>query len=474
VIQLQKSKRDLDLLRESSSYRDPDGYIVHANDDIYRCVVNPGSPILLNEYKPFFDKAVEKGLLVGFHSSDSEPAEIENSEKYLKLQKLPFISYPYEWGFEQLKSSALLTLDLCLLALEYGLTLKDATAFNTQLFKGKMVFIDHTSFEKTDGKLPWAPYSQFCRHYLAPLLVCSKTGQFSNKLFRIELDGLDLKYACDVLPFSQRFNPSVFIHIYLHHRMINKYKENKDSDQIKKIKARRTGDQKAYLTHLRQVILKIKPPEYSTAWCDYYDHTNYQDASFKMKEALIHQILSGKNRKYKSIWDVGANNGHFSRLAAPYAENVISMDIDYAAIDHNVRANLAGNIENIFPVVMDVTNPSPSLGFGLAERKPLHERSQPELILALALIHHLAVTHNIPFSLMAEQFSSYNSDMIVEYVGRDDSQFQRLLNGKEHSYEEYNLQNFEDCFSSFFDIAEKFSIEGTSRILYHLKPVART
>lgn len=453
--------------RELSSYRDPDGYITYVNDDVYRHVLNGSAPVLLPQYKKFFDKAVADEMLVPFevsgqiHSVTDEPPKGAS----LKLKRLPLITYPYEWGFEQLKEAALLTLDIGLLALEHGLSLKDATAFNVQQYKGKMIFIDHTSFEPSDNKLPWRSYSQFCRHFIAPLLVTSRTGRNANKSFLVNLEGLDLQEAGAALPFRDRFKPSVFMHIYLHSFLINRLKDTNDEQ---KIKSARNGNQKAFLQHLREFVKKIPPPRYATEWHDYYNMTNYEGQSFGEKEAAIRALLGSQH--YSCIWDMGGNNGHFSRIMAGSADHVVSMDIDYAAIDLNYIKNRQAKIKNIFPLVMDFTNPSPALGFGNSERTTIDDRSKPDLMFALALIHHLAVTYNIPFATMAERFRLNNADLVVEFVDRDDSQFKKLLQNKQDTYEAYNRANFEKSFSACFDLAGKYDIAGTCRTLYHFRP----
>ena len=449
--------------RELASYRDPDGYVSYAGDDVRRHVLNDNAPVLTAAYKKFFDTAVAKALLVPFEKMEgsAQPGSV------LKLHKLPLITYPYEWGFEQLKEAALITLDIGLLALEHGLSLKDATTFNVQQYNGKMIFIDHTSFEVSDGKLPWRAYSQFCRHFIAPLLLTSRTGRNANKFFLAHLDGLDLAETAAILPFFDRFKPSIFVHIYLHNFLINSLK---DTSSDKKIKDTRRGSQKAYLQHLREVIKKIAPPAYDTEWHDYYNMTNYGDASFLEKENVIKKILSQK--KYACVWDMGGNNGHFSRIMADHADAVVSMDIDYAAIDLNHLKNKQAGKKNIFPLVMDLTNPSPALGFGNSERTTIDDRSKPDLMFGLALIHHLAVTYNVPFSMMAQRFRRNESELVIEYVGREDSQFKKLLRSKNDGYDHYNRANFEAAFAQWFETISTYDIPGSHRTLYHFKPKA--
>jgi hypothetical protein len=444
------------LQRDPSSYRDPDGYIFYVNDNVYRQVLNKQAPILQPVYNTFFQAALKKGLLVPFEKS---------GDTLLQLTRLPMVSYPYEWGFEQLKEAALTTLDIGLLALEHGLSLKDATAFNLQQYEGRMIFIDHTSFETSDNKLPWRPYSQFCRHFLAPLLVTSRTGRNANKSFLINLDGLDLGEAGAALRVSDKFHPSIIIHIYLHHFLTKKLQ---DTRREKNIKSTRTGNQKIYLRHLRDVVSKISPPRYNTEWHRYYGNTNYNDESFYEKEKFVREIMLSGN--YACAWDIGGNNGHFSRTIAERALTVISMDIDHAAIDLNYLKNRQEGKRNIYPLVMDLANPSPALGFGNRERTTIEHRSKPDIMFALALIHHLAVTYNIPFELAARHLREKNAELVIEFVDREDSQFRKLLRSRGDMCDSYNKENFEKSFNEEFEIRKKYHVPNSHRTLYHFVP----
>ncbi len=459
------------MKREPSSYRDPDGYIAYINGDVHRCVLNKNAAILQDNYQDFFKEAVSRGLLVPFTPANGDAPD---GGALLKLDPVPLISYPYEWGFEQLKDAALLTLDICLLALDYGLTLKDATAFNAQQYKGRMIFIDHTSFEPSDNTLPWRPYSQFCKHFLAPLWMISYRGFNANKHFCTHLDGIELSEACVALPFFARFKPAIFLHIYLHNYLINANKNKKSVSEREVLKKKAAdgkkpvGNQKAYLEHLKRVVEGIKPPKYDTEWHDYYHNTNYDAGAFEEKEAIIEKAVSGK--KYKCVWDVGGNNGHFSRIISKHADMVVSMDIDYAAVDLNYRKNRKDNVTNSYPLVLDLSNPSPALGFANEERKKLEERSKPDMIVALAVIHHLTVTYNIPFQMLAEYFSSFGADVLLEFVDREDSQFQKLLTNKSDAYPHYTKEAFEAAFSTVFEIEGKTDMANKHRCLYSLKP----
>ena len=283
--QLKNSDIEIVLSDEAKEFLATEGYDREfgarpLRRSIQRLLEDPLSEELLQgKYKAFFESAIAHKFLVPFEFCNKKV----DSGTLVQLETLPFISYPYEWGFDQLKDAALLTLDLCILALEHGLTLKDATAFNVQQYQGRMIFIDHTSFEPTNGTLPWRPYSQFCRHFLSPLLITAYCGYNANKRFRTDLDGINLEETCASLPFFLRFSPAVFLHIYLHNALTKSHRHKNTADDKEHIRNKdfqiesqeKPAIQKAYLEHLRNVVRKIKSPKYDTEWHDYYNNTNY-------------------------------------------------------------------------------------------------------------------------------------------------------------------------------------------------------
>ena len=453
------------LRRDPASFRDPDGFVFSFDGTLYRSLTEDARGRLIDS-KAFFSDAVERGLLLPFeldaHVPEGAAREIE---PVIRPERIELITYPHEWSFGQLKDAALNTLEINLLALEHGLTLKDASAFNIQIHRGATVFIDHTSFEPTEGKLPWQPYSQFCRHFLNPLVLASYRDVHAGAFFRMSLDGIPQQLANDLLPWRARFVPSIGMHMLLHNRFIQR-SSNFSSEQTAVKDVKTHGNQTDLLKQLRAFIQTLKPAKAASTWADYYNQTNYTDATFAKKKQLVAAAFEG--RQFQTIWDIGANDATFSRSIACSADRVLALDLDHNAVNAGYLANLENGSQNIYSLVYDVCNPTPALGFENAERSTLEQRSKPDAILALAVIHHLSITNNIPLDQSANYFSSRARELFIEFVGPADSQVKRLLAQKNTSYGWYTEINFQAAFSRHFRIASRQEIPATDRVIYHL------
>ena len=449
---------------ELSSFKDRDAQVYFEDNVLYRRIYN--------SYKADYDvlitsglyrKLTELGLLV-------EHIEIENfSDEIYKIIKPEevFITYPWEWSFSQLKSAAIATLEIQKTALEYGMSLKDANCYNIQFNGNKPLLIDTTSFEVYKDGEPWVAYKQFCENFLAPLALMAYTDISLNKLLISNINGIPLDLASKLLPLKTKFNFGLLFHIHMHSKMQNKYNDtNKKQTNLKISK----NSQLALLDSLINCINNIKLPGYKTEWEDYYNFTNYSDESFEEKKDII---LDYKNIiSPKVIWDFGANTGVFSRLFADTADKILALDIDPLAVEKNYKITLKNNESNIIPMVFDLANPSPAVGWNNQERVNLLSRAKNvDLVLALALIHHLRITYNIPFSKMAEYFSQIAPYLIIEFIEKDDSQIQKMLLNREDVFDDYNEENFESAFSKKYTIIKKNKITNTKRVLYLLREI---
>jgi hypothetical protein len=451
------------LQRDPASFRDPDGFVFRLDGALYRSVT-PAARALLIDSKAFSSAAIERGLLLPFEiDADVSEGAATDLEPVIKPEIIELITYPHEWCFEQLKNAALNTLDVNILALEFGLTLKDASAFNIQTHRGAMVFIDHTSFEPTDGKLPWRPYSQFCRHFLNPLVMGSYRDIHAGSFFRMDLDGIPQQTANDFLPWRARFVPSIAMHMFLHNRFIRRSSEF-EAKNTQAQDASPRGSQLDLLRQLRAFVQTLKPSTAVSTWADYYSQTNYDDDTFAKKKELVAAAFAG--RRLGTVWDVGANDGTFSRLASASADRVLALDLDHNAVNAGYLGNRERGDQNIHALVYDVCNPAPALGFENAERSTLEQRSKADVVLALAVIHHLSITNNIPLDQSADYFAGRSKELLIEFVGPGDSQVKRLLAQKNVSYDWYTEQNFQASFSRHFNLEQRMEIPGTDRCFY--------
>ncbi|MDD3777308.1 MAG: SAM-dependent methyltransferase [Actinomycetota bacterium] len=447
---------------EPASFRDPSGFLFTYQGKIYRQVNN--------SYKQDYDllmtsglyqKLTELGLLIPHQEAGIAPAIPGKAYKIIEPEPIPFISYPYEWCFGQLKEAALVTLTIQKIAMDYGMTLKDCSAYNIQ-FKGcSPVFIDTLSFEKYRPGQIWVPYRQACQHFIAPLaLMCYRDIRL-NQLLRINLDGIPLDLASELLPWSTRFNFPLLSHIHLHAKSQKHFADKKVEVGKRKIsKLAFMGLTESLLS----LVKKLKVKGLGTEWADYYQDTNYSKKAFNHKQKIVEDMLIPTNSA--TLWDFGANDGLFSRIGSSKKIYTISMDMDYGAVEKNYSRGKANKEAFILPLLMDLSNPSPGNGWENKERKSLAERGPADTILALALIHHLAISNNLPLGKIASLFRHCCRYLIIEFVPKDDSQVKRLLATREDIFSNYHQQAFEHEFSQYFIIKGAEAIADSKRTVY--------
>ena len=457
----------------SSSFRDPSGFMFSHLGCVYRQVNNS----FASDYDAFiasglYDKLVNRNLLVS-HEDITDGSVPGTAECYriLKPQQIPFISYPYEWSFSQLKEAAMLTLRIQHEAIKHGFILKDASAFNVQFLDSKPIFIDTLSFDTYEPGSPWVAYKQFCQHFLAPLALMALTDVQLSKLMISHIDGIPLPLASKLLPFKTRFNYPLASHIHLHSRMQEQHADAAGDKSSVKAKSTKLTEQglKALMESLAKTVqnLNWKMPE--TEWGDYYANTNYSDRAGEKKRELVDRLLGSIPDQLRVVQDFGANTGEFSRIAAKHCELVVSQDIDPVAVERNYRESAANGPANILPLIQDFSSPSPAIGWGNAERDSFLQRSNCDALLVLALVHHLAINNNVPLSNIAALFSGITRWLIIEFVPKSDSQVVRLLATREDIFMDYTPEGFEAAFSQHFSIEETTPVPDSDRTLYLMK-----
>ncbi len=419
-----------------------------------------------------YDSLKEKGWLINHDevSLDAPAGARDQLYKQLLPEQIPYISYPYEWCFSQLKDAALLTLNIQLEALRFGMTLKDASAYNVQFLKGRVVFIDSLSFEIYEEGSPWVAYRQFCQHFLAPLALIARCDYRLLHLLRNYIDGIPLDLASRLLPKSSWFSYSLLAHIHLHAKTQKQFEHSgRDQEPGKEVSMSRLRLE-GLISSLQSAIRNTNWKHADTEWGDYYEDTNYVDQSMQAKERLVTEALNYcASDEFQIAADFGANTGKFSRLAASAGYYVLSHDIDEVAVDKNYRA-LTGNDErSMLPLMLDLTNPSPGLGWAGIERSSFMEREKVKVGMALALIHHIAISNNVPMDAIARFFGAMCEFLIIEFVPKSDSQVARLLATREDIFPDYTLDGFEKAFAVAFEIIRKDTIENSERTLYLLR-----
>lgn len=459
-----------EVQRVAGSFRDPSGFMFTAGGNLYRQV----NQVYAHHYRRFMDSGlyeelIGRGWLVATEEVADPVADPSIAYRILHPDLVPFISYPYEWSFSQLKDAARLTVDVQRLAIECGMTLIDASAYNVQFLEGRPIMIDTLSFQEyTEGK-PWLGYRQFCQHFLAPIALMAKTDVRLSQLLRIHIDGIPLDLASRLLPRSTWGRFALMTHIHLHAKTQNAWAAT--DRPAHKAKSRFEHVSLAGLTGLldglKKAVNKLEWKPGRSEWVDYYRATNYVDDAFDHKQKLVRQYLT--SLVPKDVWDLGANTGAFSRIAADMGAKTVAFDIDPGAVETNYQQAKQNGEQNILPLLLDLTNPSPALGWNGNERESLIARGPVDCALVLAMIHHLAIANNLPFDRIAEFLANICRHLLIEFVPKDDSQVRRLLRSREDIFDEYDKEHFEQAFSRLFTIKGSEAIQGSERRLYRME-----
>lgn len=452
-----------------ASFRDPAGFLFTREGVLYRQVNRAGA----EDYQALmssglYDRLVKAGLLVP-HVETAQPFAGPEEMAHLVIQpeRLPFISYPYEWSFSQLKDAALTTLRIQTRALKAGLSLKDASAYNIQFMGGRPVLIDTLSFEKYKEGKPWDAYRQFCQHFLAPLALMAKVDVRLGQLLRVYLDGVPLDLASRLLPARTRLDFGLLTHIHIHASAQKRY-----ADSGAGAGGGGALGKTSFLALIESLAASVKKLTWNagnTEWADYYDNTNYSEAGFEHKKELISQWV--KRMQPSLLWDLGANNGMFSRAAAEAGTFTVSSDIDPAAVEQNYLRMKAQKGTHLLPLLLDLTNPSPSLGWDSRERDSFAGRGPADMVLALALVHHLAISNNVPLPQLADFFARAGRWLVIEFVPKTDSQVRRLLASRADIFPDYTLEGFEAAFSRRFRVVEKTGLRESERVLFLMEAI---
>lgn len=445
----------------NSSFRDPSGFLFSRDGNLYRQInksYQTNYDYLISS--GLYQKLINKQLLIPHQEVDIKPLILDSSYKVIKPERIKFISYPYEWCFSQLRDAALITLRIQEIALQFGMSLKDSSSYNIQFHRGKPILIDTLSFEIYREGQPWIAYRQFCQHFLAPLSLMAYRDFRLNQLLRIYLDGIPLDLTSRLLPAKSRVNLPVLMHIHTHAASQKRMAGKEFSSKGKMNRTSFLG----LLDSLKSSIRKLKWRPSGTEWGEYYQDNNYSLQGFKHKKELVGEYLD--ILKPKQVWDLGANVGVFSRLASEKGAITIAFDSDQAAVEKNYLKCRQGNEKNILPLLLDLTNPSPNIGWANCERMTIVERNTADTVLALALIHHLAISNNVPLDRICRYFRSIGNSLIIEFVPKDDSQVERLLTSREDIFADYNRISFENTFSKHFDIRQAEKVQDSSRYIY--------
>ena len=455
---------------DPASFRDPSGFVFRRDGVIHRQVQSAAAADW-DAYRTsgLHERLVADRLIVEHEEAPIADAALPGAVAVLRPRTIGFISYPYEWSFSQLKEAALLTLELQARALESGLRLKDASAYNVQIEAGRPILIDTLSFERAEATEPWPAYRQFCEHFLAPLALIAHRDARCGLLLRDFIDGIPLDLAATLLPGRTRLNLGLSAHLHLHagaQRRAARATPVTDGDAADRPRRVSQTGQRALLDSLRRTVegLRWHP---SGHWTEYATSTSYSEAATESKGAIVREMLATVGGR--SAWDLGANTGVYSAMAADAGYATIAWDQDAGSVEAHWRRVRGDGNPRILPLVLDLANPSPSLGWALAERGSFLDRGTPDVLIALALVHHLAIGNNVPLPGVAALFARIAPRAIVEFVPKEDPMTRRLLAARRDIFDGYTIDGFRAAFGERFRVVRETPIEDSPRTLFLLE-----
>ncbi len=450
--------------RIPGSFRDPAGFVFVRDETIFRQVND--------SYASTYDYLMQSGLYEDLASGglllpheNVGRGHMEGPEAYTVIapEPLGFVSGPYEWSFSQLRDAALTTLEIQRRALATGMSLKDASSFNVQLHKARPTLIDTLSFELLDEEYPWVAYRQFCEQFLAPLAVMAYTDVRLAEMMQSRPNGFPLDLAAGLLPLRTRVNPGLAMHIHLHAKSQRRFAASAviRRDHRGRMNLHRLN---AMVDSLESAVRRLSWDPRLTSWADYRGCDSYDETGFEHKKRIVTDLLA--KVEPREVWDLGCGRGEISRIALNQGCRVVAIDGDPGAVDLNYRDGVSNREWNMYPIVADLTNPSPALGWENQEYPSLLDRGPADAIVALALVHHLAIGNNVPLERLAQFFARMGKSLIIEFVPASDPRASQLLATRDHAFPLYTQEAFESTFRRLFQIDAVEKIDGSERTIY--------
>ena len=457
------SPDSIGAVRLPGSFRDPAGHVFVSEGTLYRQIEPAGREAYQRLMQSgLYEALVRDRLLVPHEDLGSPPGQSQAT--LIRPERVPMVSYPYEWCFSQLRDAALATLRVARTALTFGMALKDASAYNIQFLRGRPILIDTLSFEPYAGG-PWVAYRQFCQHFYAPLLLSSATDPRLARLSQVFIDGVPLSLASRLLPRRSWMKPGALFHIHMHAAAEQRFAKGGGSSGGSTGPAPRGGQQMAALLESLEGAVTATQWTPRSEWASYYAaQPSYAPEAFAQKRDLVTGWLS--RLQPATVWDLGANTGQFSKVAARQGAHVVALDSDPACVDTMYRESHSDGLDTLLPLVADLANPSPAIGWANTERQTLEQRGPADVILALAVVHHLAIGNNVPLPSVADYFARLGRRAIVEFVPKSDPMVQGMMASRTDVFEHYTAEDFERAFGARFAIEERAAIPASDRLLY--------
>ncbi len=459
---------------EPGSFRDRSSRVFHAGGEVWRAL----SPRALEAWERLKASGLEAELTSAGQLVASERAEPPPGTApacgdgawagYLRHERVPFVSYPYEWCFGMLRAAALLTLDLLAAALRHGLILKDSSPYNVQWRGARPVFIDLGSFEPLAPGAPWIGYRQFCELFLYPLFLQAYKGVPFQPWLRGSLEGIAAGELARLCSLRDRLRPGVLGHVILQAALQRRLA---DTQRDLRAELRSAGFHKELIEinvrKLRRLVERLAWEPRASTWSGYADESTYSPSDRERKAAFVRRAAA--SRPGGLVWDLGANTVEYARVAAEHAGFVVALDADALCVERSFRRLAQEGDRRILPLYGCLTDPAPSQGWRGAERADLAARGRPDLVLALALMHHLVIAAHVPLPDLVEWLAGLGGDLVIEFVSREDPMVQRLLRNKDDVYADYDPALLERCLERSYEVVARESLQGGLRVLYHAR-----
>ena len=459
---------------DPGSFRDRSGRVFYRDARVYRALDQAAHAAWQHaQQAAFYRRFAGDGRIVRTQPASPEVAALNGHwAAIVEHDRIPFVSYPYEWSFSMLRDAALMHLDLLDAALQEDITLKDATPFNVQFVDAAPVFIDIASFVPYVAGEPWAGYRQFCQLFLYPLMLQAYRGVDIQPLLRTSLEGISPEMMSRLLSFRDLFRAGVFSHVSLHARMQRNFRVA-DRDTRQSLKSHGFGREliRANIRSLRRIVSNLRWAAPASTWSDYEIRCPHVQLDQSVKEEFVRSVVLTGRRSL--VWDLGCNVGRFSLIAAAHAGSVVAMDGDHRAIDQLYLRLRSERTRRVLPLVVDLVDPSPSRGWRGLERRDLPSRGRPDLILCLAVMHHLVIGHNVLLEDLVDWFATLGSDLVIEFVDKDDPQTRILLRNKPDQYADYTRERFELLLSRHYAIRRCETLPSGTRFLFHAEALQR-
>ncbi len=450
--------------RVASSFRDPAGHVYEVGERVFRTVRAPGrDDFEFVRSTGFLDQKAQAGQVVAARlvPNDVLGDAAPDACYVLEHPRLAFISQPYEWSFGGLRAAALLTLELHRDALQHGVSMSDASAYNVQFDGPKPVLLDYLSFRRyQDGEM-WAGHRQFCEQFLYPLLLTAHTGVPFNAALRSHLGGIPAAELLPLLPAVRRLSPRVMLHVGLPAR-VARARTVTAAEQLSRTRLPKTSLLRI-LEGMHSWVRGLQPRRKRSAWQLYAGVNTYSDAERREKMQFVAGFVAAARPRV--VWDLGCNTGDYARAALDAgAELVVGFEADQGALE---AAFQRAELEHLrfLPLYQDLLNPSPDQGWRQRERKGLQARAHADAVLMLALIHHLAIANNVPLPEVVDWVTSLAPAGVIEFVPKEDPMAAALLALRKDIFPDYTREAFLALLGERARITSTREITGTGRLL---------